>query len=182
LVKAGIGYWRISPFERRVLEAAAAAALATGVSVMVHLEYGSAAFEVLDALAQSGLSADRVALAHLDRNLDPGLHAELTRAGAYIGYDGMARHRRSPDSALLDCLEATLGSGGDPERILVGADVARRSRFRAYGGLPGLAYLPERFWPRLERRVGAGIGHGIQVTNPARWLALATAPPGTCAG
>ena len=69
---------------------------------MVHLEHGSAAWEVLETLAEEGLSADRVILAHADRNLDPGLHAELTLAGSYLGYDGMARHREAPDSAILD--------------------------------------------------------------------------------
>src|SRR5665648_1262695 len=37
LLKAGVGYWRIDRFERRVLAAVAAAAGETGVSVMVHL-------------------------------------------------------------------------------------------------------------------------------------------------
>jgi hypothetical protein len=60
LVKAGVGYWRIDPFERRVLAAAAATAAATGVAVMVHLEHGSAAHEVLAALAADGVPADRV--------------------------------------------------------------------------------------------------------------------------
>jgi hypothetical protein len=43
-------------------------------------------------------------LAHVDRNPDPGLHAELAAAGAYLGYDGMARFKYWPDSVLLDCL------------------------------------------------------------------------------
>lgn len=167
LAKAGVGYWRIDPFERRVLAAAAATAAATGVAVMVHLEHGSAAHEVLAALATDGVAADRVVLAHADRNLDPGLHAELAAAGAYLGYDGMARHREAPDSAILDCLERVAGTGG-AGRLLLGGDVARRTRYRAYGGLPGLDYLPRHFLPR----VGEALAHRILVTNPARLLAL----------
>jgi phosphotriesterase-related protein len=171
LVKAGVGYWRIDPFERRVLAAAAATAAATGVAVMVHLEHGSATHEVLAALAAEGLAADRVVLAHADRNLDPGLHAELARAGAYLGYDGMARHREAPDSAILDCLERVAGAGG-ADRLLLGGDVARRTRYRAYGGLPGLDYLPRRFLPRVQDRLGAEVLHRMLVTNPARALAI----------
>ena len=78
MLKAGVGYWRISPFERRVLAAIAAVAGATGVAVMVHLEYGSAAWEVLEALAGEGIRADRVVLAHVDRNLDPVSYTHLT--------------------------------------------------------------------------------------------------------
>jgi len=171
MLKAGIGYWRIDAFERRVLAAVAAAAFETGVSVMVHLEHGSAAWEVLEILATYGLPADRVVLAHIDRNLDPGLHAELTLAGAYLGYDGMARHRDAPDSAILDCLERVLTTG-DPNRVVLGGDVARRTRYRSYGGMPGLTYLPLRFIPRVHQRVGRQVTEQLLVANPARLLTL----------
>lgn len=171
LVKAGVGYWRIDPFERRVLAAAATAAGRTGAAVMVHLEHGSAAWEVLTALAGDGVRPDRVVLAHADRNLDPGLHIELTRAGAYLGYDGMARHREAPDSAILDCL-ARVAADGDPARLLLGGDVARASRYRGYGGLPGLDYLPVRFVPRVLARLGAELTEQLLTANPARLLAL----------
>jgi predicted metal-dependent phosphotriesterase family hydrolase len=173
ILKAGIGYWRISPFERRVLGAVAAAAADTGVPVMVHLEHGSAAWEVLEALAEDGLTADRVILAHADRNLDPGLHAELTLAGAYLGYDGMARHREAPDSAILDCLQEVI-SRGHSGRVLLGGDVARRSRYQAYGGMPGLAYLPARFLPRVRERLGDELTDRLMVANPRTVLALRT--------
>jgi 5-phospho-D-xylono-1,4-lactonase len=169
LLKAGIDYWGISPFEQRVLEAVAAAHGRTGVAVMVHLEHGSATWEVLDVLAAGGVAADRVILAHIDRNPDPGLHAELAAAGAYLGYDGMARTRTWPDSVILDCLAGLVARGG-AARALLGGDVARRSRYLAYGGMPGLAYLPARFIPRLAATVGDEVVRGILVDNPARAL------------
>src|SRR5689334_3104357 len=173
ILKAGIGYWRITAFERRVLAAVAAAATETGVPVMVHLEHGSAAWEVLETLAGDGLGTERVILAHADRNLDPGLHAELTLAGAYLGYDGMGRHREAPDSAILDCLQQLMGQG-DPGRVLLGGDVARRSRYRAYGGMPGLAYLPTRFLPRVRERLGDEMTDRLMVANPRAVLSLRT--------
>jgi predicted metal-dependent phosphotriesterase family hydrolase len=171
MLKAGIGYWRISRFEHRVLDAIAEAAAETGVSVMVHLEHGSATWEVLKVLADAGLAADRIVLAHADRNLDPGLHTELTLSGAYLGYDGMARHREAPDSAILDCLQRVVANG-DHARVLLGGDVARRSRYQAYGGMPGLAYLPERFLPRVRKRLGPELTEQLMVANPARVLSL----------
>lgn len=170
VVKAGIGYWSVSRFERRVLAAVAATWHETGAAVMVHLEHGSAAFEVLELLAGDGVPASAVALAHADRSPDPGLHAELAAVGCYLGYDGFARSQRWPDSVLLDCLlrAAELGAG---ERVLLGGDVARRTRYRAYGGMPGLAYLGERVLPRLERAASAELVEAVLVTNPARWLA-----------
>jgi 5-phospho-D-xylono-1,4-lactonase len=61
---------------------------------------------------------------------------------------------------------------GDPTRLLLGGDVARRSRYRAYGGLPGLDYLPERFLPRLRAAVGPDVVAAMLVDNPARLLTL----------
>jgi phosphotriesterase-related protein len=169
LLKAGIGYWHIGTFERRVIAAVAEAHRATGAPVMVHLEHGSGAFEVLGELSALGVPSDRVVLAHADRNPDPGLHAELCAAGAYLGYDGMARHREWPDSTVLDCLLRTAERGGG-NRLLLGGDVARRSRYRAYGGMPGLDYLPRRFVPRVEEAGGASLIQRVLVDNPARLL------------
>jgi phosphotriesterase-related protein len=168
-VKAGAGYWSFTAFERRVLTAVGAVAARTGAPVMVHLEHGSAAHEVLDLLAAEGCPADRVALAHVDRNPDPGLHVELAARGAYLGYDGAARHQRWPDSVLVDCLAAAV-EGGAGERVLLGGDVARRTRYVGYGGMPGLAYLFDRFVPRVRTAIGdAGLA-SVLVANPARWL------------
>lgn len=175
LVKAGIGYWRIAAFERRVLEAAGVAHRRTGVAVMVHLEHGSAAHEVLDLLEAEGAAASRVVLAHVDRNLDPGLHRELAQRGAYLGYDGMARHRNAPDAAIVDCLSAVV-EAGHGERILLGGDVARRSRYVAYGGLPGLEYLPSRFLPRVVARIGRDTAEKIIRVNPVRLLSIGSGP------
>ncbi|RKN39480.1 phosphotriesterase family protein [Streptomyces hoynatensis] len=169
VLKAGLGYWSIGPFERRVLEAVGEAHRRTGAAVMVHLEHGSAAFEVLALLAGHGVPARRVALAHVDRNPDPGLHAELAATGAYLGYDGLARHRSWPDSTVLGCLLA-VAAAGRADRLLLGGDVARRSRYTAYGGMPGLAYLGERFLPRLRAAGGEDLTRAVTSRNPAAWL------------
>jgi phosphotriesterase-related protein len=87
---------------------------------------------------------------------------------------GVARHREAPDSAILDCLERVAADGG-ADRLLLGGDVARRTRYRAYGGLPGLDYLPRRFLPRVRDRLGEELLHQLLVTNPARVLALPSA-------
>ena len=174
-VKAGAGYWSFTGFERRVLTAVGQVAARTGAPVMVHLEHGSAAHEALDLLAAEGCPADRVALPHVDRNPDPALHAELAARGAYLGYDGAARHQRWPDSVLVDCLAATV-EGGAGERVLLGGDVARRTRYASYGGMPGLAYLFDRFVPRVRSAVGSAALASVLVDNPARWLSWEPAP------
>ncbi|MFW6724886.1 hypothetical protein ACHZ98_33030 [Streptomyces sp. MAR4 CNY-716] len=81
----------------------------------------------------------------------------------------MARHRGHPDSTVLGCLLATAERAG-PDRLLLGGDVARRARYRAYGGMPGLDYLPRRFLPRVAAEGGEELVRAVTVTNPARLL------------
>lgn len=169
IMKIGLGYWSIDTFTGGAIEAVGRAHEPTGAPVMVHLEHGSATHEVLDRLDAVGIASDRVVLAHVDRNPDPGLHLELAARGAYLGYDGPARHREWPDSVLIDCLAAVATRGGE-RRLLLGGDVARRSRYVAYGGLPGLAYLGDRFVPRLIEKIGHQATERILRHNPATLL------------
>jgi phosphotriesterase-related protein len=172
LLKAGIDYWRISPFERETLDALAVAHRATDAPVMVHLEFCTAAHEVLDLLAGQGVAADRVVLAHADRDPDPGLHTSLAERGAYLGYDGFARPRTRSDAELLE-LTARVVEAGAVDRVVLGGDVARRTRYVAYGGMPGLAYLGNRYVPRLRARIGDDAVERMLVANPARLLDIA---------
>jgi predicted metal-dependent phosphotriesterase family hydrolase len=170
LLKAGIDYWQISPAEHSTLAAVATAYRATGAPVMVHTEWCSAAMEVLDLLSKLGVPESRVVIAHADRNPDPGLHSAIAERGAYLGYDGAGRHKTWPDSVLLDAMTA-LVNAGYVERILLGADVARRRRYRSYGGLPGLGYLGNSFLPRIRQRMGPEVLQQLIVQNPATYLA-----------
>ena len=139
VIKVGAGYWRITPLERRVFGAAGKTHRQTGAPIVCYLEMGSAAWEVLDILKAGGVMPQCVMLSHIDRNPDPGLHVELAAAGAYIGYDGMARSKYWSDSTILDCLLQVASRGG-AERIVLGGDVAAifvlRVRRHAVDGLP----------------------------------------------
>ncbi|MEV8265985.1 aryldialkylphosphatase [Microbacterium sp. NPDC076911] len=169
MLKAGVDYWSISTFERQTLEAVAGASARTGVAVMVHLEFCTAAHEVLDILERAGTPAHRVVLAHADRDPDPGLHVDLAARGAYLGYDGFARPRTRGDAELLDLTAAVVDAGAG-DRIVLGGDVARRSRYVSYGGMPGLGYLGERYLPRLRSLIGSALVERMLVENTARLL------------
>jgi phosphotriesterase-related protein len=169
VLKAGIDYWRITAAERTALEAVAEAHRATGAPIMVHTERCTAVDELLDILQGEGVASHRVVIAHADRTPDAGLHTAIAERGAYLGYDGAGRFKDWPDSTLIATCAAVVAAGrGD--RILLGADVARARHYAAYGGIPGLAYLGERFVPRLRERIGAGAVNAILATNPASWL------------
>jgi predicted metal-dependent phosphotriesterase family hydrolase len=110
----------------------------------------------------------RVVLAHADRNPDPGLHLDLAARGAVLGYDGMARPRSRTDAELLDLTADVVAAGAT---VVLGGDVARRSRYESYGGMPGLAYLGRRYLPRLAERIGHEALSDILTSNAHRWLA-----------
>ncbi|WP_298039594.1 phosphotriesterase family protein [uncultured Microbacterium sp.] len=171
LLKGGVDYWRISDFERTTLTAIGTAHRATNAPVMIHLEFCTAAHEVLDVLESEGVASDRVVLAHADRDPDAGLHASLAERGAYLGYDGFARPRSRSDAELLTLTAAVVEQGAG-ERILLGGDVARRSRYISYGGMPGLGYLGDRYLPRLRALIGADAVTQMLTQNPVRLLDL----------
>jgi phosphotriesterase-related protein len=117
-------------------------------------------------------------LAHLDRNPDPELHAEIAARGVTLEYDTIGRIKYRPDSDLLDLIESVVAAG-HLERIVLGLDLGRRDYFRAYGGGPGLRSLMSSFVPRVRRRIGEAAVETILVANPARAFAMApVAEPG----
>ena len=170
-IKAGASYHHVSAAEARRLEAVAIGSVRTGAAILVHCEIGTAAHEIVDRLTAHGVATDRIALAHMDRNPDPELHAEIAARGVTLEYDTAGRTKYHPDSVVLDLIEAMLAAGhGD--RLMLGGDLGRRDYFRSHGGGPGLAYLFSTFVPRLRRRIGDQATDAILVATPARFYAM----------
>ena len=172
LIKAGLSYQTISLAERRRLEAAAIASQRTGAAILVHTEIGTCGHEAIDALEAAGTPADRIILAHLDRNPDLGLHVEIATRGVTLEYDTPGRIKYRPDSSLLELIEGMV-LAGHLDRLALGLDLGRRDYHRAHGGGPGMRYLMTTFVPRLRRRIGDEAVERILVANPARAFALA---------
>ena len=171
VIKAGASYQRVSRLEERRLLAAAIGHREAGAAILVHTEVGTCAHAIIDLLTREGVKPDRIILAHLDRNPDFELHAEIAARGVVLEYDTPGRIKYRPDSQLLD-LMAGMVEAGHGERMLLGLDLGRRDYFRAYGGGPGLPYLMETFVPRLIKRIGEAAAHAILVANPARAFAF----------
>ena len=171
VIKVGASYHVAKPFERKTFEAAAAAHRLTGAPVCVHSEHGTMGLALVELLGELGVGAGSIVLAHLDRNPDPGEHAETAAAGAWLQLDGPGRTKYHPDSTILGLI-ADLAERGFANRLLLGGDTGRRSMFRAYGGGPGLDYVFARFKPRLERELGRQLAAQIFVANPARAFAF----------
>ena len=170
-IKVGASYHRLQPLERTVFEAAAAAHASTGAPICVHTEHGTMGLDLVEHLAALGVPASSVILAHLDRNPDPGEHAETAAAGAWLQLDGPGRAKYWPDSTIL-ALVAELAERGHGGRLLLGGDTGRSTMLRSYGGGPGMDYLFARFKPRLERELGEELSQRLFVANPARAFAF----------
>ena len=172
-IKGGASYHHATASERRRLEAIANAARETGVAALIHTENGTFGHEIVDLLEGWGLPADRVLLAHLDRNPDPELHVEIAARGVTLEYDTVGRTKYHPDSTVLGLIEA-VANAGHVDRLALGIDTARPGMLRAYGGGPGLRYLMDRFVPRIRQRLGDDAVQRILVANPARVFAVST--------
>jgi 5-phospho-D-xylono-1,4-lactonase len=171
IIKVGAGYHSLAPFEAKAFAAAAAAHAQVEAPVCVHTEHGTMGLAIVERLAELGVPSESVILAHVDRNPDPGEHAETAATGAWLQLDGPGRTKYWPDSTIL-ALIADLAERGLADRLLVGGDTGRRSMFRAYGGGPGMDYVFARFKPRLERELGTELSEQIFVANPARAFAF----------
>jgi phosphotriesterase-related protein len=166
VIKAGASYQRISRLEERRLMAAAMASRQSGAPILVHTEIGTCAHDIVDLLLREGVAANRVILAHMDRNPDVELHSAVAERGVRLDYDTPGRIKYRPDSQLLDIIEGMV-SAGHAGSIMLGLDLGQRDYFRAYGGGPGLTYLMDTFVPRLRKRVGFEVVDRVLVANPA---------------
>lgn len=171
ILKAATGYHSVDEIEYRMLTAVAMVHEASGLPILTHAEHGTHADRQLEILQAEGVEPSSVAISHMDRNPDFGLHRELIERGAFLIYDGLFRERYRPVSAVADVL-TRIGESGLTGNIMLGGDVGRRSMRRS-GGAPGIAALLLELAPQLVRMgVSESVVQAALVDNPARFLAL----------
>jgi len=170
MIKVGTSYNTILPVEERFFEAAAIAHKETGAPIMTHTSRGTMGLEQLDLLEEHGVDPARVALCHLDQNLDFWYLRNLARRGAYIEFDGPSKVKYAPDSARIEMLKRLVDEGFG-RQILISGDMGRRSYLKAYGGGPGFGFLLEKFIPRLlDEGFGQGVVSDFFENNPRRFM------------
>lgn len=149
--------------DRRLFEAGAMTAAATGVPVLTHAEAGLGGMAQIALLTGLGVPPHRIALSHTDKVDDRAYHRAMLETGVFLCYDQGIRQPKTT-FALVESMAAE----GFAERILLGTDGARRSLWSTLGGAPGLAAL--RIWAR--DRLDETLLTDVFVTNPARYLSL----------
>lgn len=148
----------VTPAERRVLRAVAAAARETGLAISVHLHpWGHEGPAVLDELVAAGADPTRVVLGHLTTAIDrPDDLRRLADRGVILGFDLfgfdhslLGPGRWPPSDHDAAGVVAALVAEGYGDRIVLGQDVGVRTRLRRWGGW-GYAHLLEHVVPLLR--------------------------------
>ncbi len=171
LIKCGTSYYKITPLEQKLLEVVAEVSAETGIPIGTHTHYGTMGYEQAQILIRNGALPDKIMIGHLDRNADLEYHKKVLSMGVYVQYDCVARVKYHPVSDTMMLIKK-LSELGYADRIMIGGDWGRSSYLQAYGGEPGLEFIP-RHMPLMMKEYGIdeNIIHKIFIENPKRFLA-----------
>ncbi len=168
VIKLGSSLEQITRGERKAFTAAALAQRATGAPITTHTEAGRLGLEQLELLIDAGADPERIIIGHLDRLLDTDYHEAVLRTGAYVGYDQIGKPKYATDERRAEAL-AVLVARGHGAKLLISGDLGRKSYWSAYGGKPGLDYIPKTFLSMLcAAGLSADQAEALVVSNPAR--------------
>lgn len=170
-----VGYEGVISGQTRILmEAAAEASRRTGALLLFHTERGKGVEALVPFFEDSGVSARRLYMCHVDKRADVGLHRELAQAGVLLGYDTFARPKYHPDRGVWPLLEILVAEGLEAQ-IAIGLDMALASMWRHFGGHPGLDFLPHHVVPRLRAMgIPEPAIRKLTATNIAQYLVWQT--------
>lgn len=167
----------ILPDEVKVLRAAARAHFKTGVSINVHPAiFHREGPRILDVLEAEGVDLRRVALSHMDEQLDHDYHRSLAGRGAWLSFDTLGSEetfgpnaKEPTDDQRVDALLRLLDAGWSGQ-ILLSQDVCTKLQLLRFGG-KGYSHVLTAIVPRLR---AAGLGQPaiseLLVDNPRRFL------------
>jgi phosphotriesterase-related protein len=173
VIKAATSQNQASPFELKVIQAAAKAQRLTGAPVSTHTEAGTFALQQAHLLLGAGADPAKLLIGHLDRNLEWQTYLALAQLGVYLGFDQIGKEKYWPDqervSLILRLLEAGFG-----KQILLSTDTARKSNWHTHNPqAQGPAYLYETFLPALKKaRIEDNDIRLMIIENPARFFAF----------
>jgi predicted metal-dependent phosphotriesterase family hydrolase len=170
LIKIGTGFHALDAFERANLQAAAAAHLATGVPVAVHLERGTAGDRVAAVLIGEGVRPAAIVIGHLNRNPDPYYALDVAQTGVFLSLDGPSAANHPTDWRLLGLID-DLASAGHHGRLLLGGDTTTAAA-RSVNEGPGMPGLLVHTAGRIRRHLGDDLADAMLIANPARAWAV----------
>jgi phosphotriesterase-related protein len=172
------------PGEEKVLRAAARAQKATGVSLTVHPNFlGDHWDTYIDILEKEGANLGKCYMSHLGLYPDASVAKRILKRGVgFVSYDQLGHEELfenmmgpgrgfSTDKEEVRCVIELL-EAGYADRVLLCAEVAMKTCYKAYGGW-GYSHVHENIIPWL-RSLGASEEqiHSMMVDNPRRLHAV----------
>jgi phosphotriesterase-related protein len=160
----------------RILAAVSAAAIETGVPVMVHTNAAATTgVQALEALTAAGVEPSRIVIAHAGDSNDLAYLGTIADTGAWLGCDRFSIEHFNPDAERIETLVKLLAEGyGD--RVHLSHDAACFIDFMV--GNPAFAderpdylHLSTKILPALRR---AGVTEdqidAMMIANPRRFF------------
>jgi phosphotriesterase-related protein len=169
--------WDITDVERTSLRAAGRVQALTGLALNIHVHpFAKRALEAISIAESTGADPSRIAISHLDCEIDLPQLEDIMRTGAYIEMDNFGTSRARfvndssypDDSERLDAIDHFL-SGGFSEQILLSHDINHRNSLVANGGW-GYEHIPRTVRPALVDRFGAATALQLTAHNPLSLL------------
>lgn len=161
-IKIGVNGAPLHRIDRKLVEAAAITAKATGLTIASHTGgRGPAALEQLEILTSLKCPLEKFVWVHAQNEKDHTFHERVAKAGAWVEFDGI--NEKTADWHL-ECVR-WMQARGQLERTLVSQDSGWYRPGEPGGGeYRGYTYIYTDFLPRLSEEVQ----ETLIVTNPVR--------------
>ncbi|MDD5727872.1 MAG: TatD family hydrolase [Victivallales bacterium] len=132
----------ISGREMTMLKAAAAAQMATGAPLSIHLDpWARLGLDVLDILKSAGADLSRTVICHVDAEIDLDYCIALVKRGALIEFDNFGKEYCGDLTGLTFSRDIERVRGVKKmidldftDRLLVSTDICLKTDLRSYGG------------------------------------------------
>ncbi|HVP30446.1 MAG TPA: phosphotriesterase-related protein [Myxococcota bacterium] len=182
-IKIATGSRVVSPYEKKLVSAAARAAKATGVPIISHTQDASCGHDQIDLVTAEGLPSSRLLVGHSDGTADHWYQRSLAERGSYVGFDRFGITLFQSDEVRVRNV-IKLAKSGHTERILISHDSIVCWLGRPYPFAPSwdqlLAMLPDWRSTHIFKKVIPQLLEGglskddvetILVENPRRFFA-----------
>ena len=173
VIKAGTGFNSMSEVEKRVMEMCARVQRDTDVPITTHCDKGTMGVEEAEVFLAAGADPTRVILGHVDIPEDTDYLKRLCDMGFNVEIDHMGRFERGTEPTRVAMIR-DLFAAGYGGQILLAGDLGDPEKYlQAFGGAPGLEYIPKYFVPLLlEGGITQEQVDQMLIENPRRVFAL----------
>lgn len=173
--------WPPQPPELVVLEAAAHAHLATGITISLHPGRDARSpFDILRRLEQQGVPPQAIVMGHVERTLtETSAIRELAASGCFVEFDlfgqessyySLAPSVHLPNDAVRADFIVDLAAHGYLEQVLISQDVCHKTNLTRYGG-EGYTHVLQHVIPLLAAKgMTPSQVAAITRSNPVRAL------------